>query len=277
MSVKIIQLDLDGTLLTSDKRISEENYRVLEQAAEQGVYIVPSTGRFYDGIPQVVRDLPFVKYAITVNGAQIYDVQNKKVLHRAEMPYEDALRIYEHLDSLPGIYDCYVDGWGYMEAGLYARIDEFISDPRTNRMVKELRKPTENMRQALKGRSVQKVQIFFKDMERRALELERLPRLFPDMAVTSSIVNNIEFNAKDANKGEALQVLCRILGVDIRETMAFGDGSNDLAMIQAAGIGVAMANAYQGLKDAADYITLTNDEDGVAHAIEKFVFRGNMQ
>ena len=272
MGIKIIQLDLDGTLLTSDKRISRANYEALERAAAQGVYIVPSTGRFYDGMPQVVRDLPFVKYAITVNGAQIYDVANRAVLHKAEMPYEDALRLYDYMDTLPGIYDCYVDGWGYMEAGLYARIDEFISDPRTNRMVKELRKPTENMRQVLKDRPVQKVQIFFKDMERRAQELERMPQIFSDMAVTSSITNNIEVNAKHANKGEALRVLCRILGVDIRDTMAFGDGSNDLAMIQAAGIGVAMENAYPGLKEAADYVTCTNDEDGVARAMERFVF-----
>lgn len=275
MSVKIIQLDLDGTLLTSDKRISEVNYRALERAAAQGVYIVPSTGRFYDGMPQVVRDLPFVKYAITVNGAQIYDVQNKKVLHRAEIRTERAQEICRYMDTLPGVYDCYVDGWGYMKAELYARIDEFISDPRTNKMVKDLRKPMEDFYGFLQGRTVQKVQIFFKDMERRALELERLPRQFPDMAVTSSIVNNIEFNAKDASKGAALRVLCRVLGVDIKDTMAFGDGSNDLAMIRTAGIGVAMANAYQGLKDAADYITLSNDEDGVAHAIEKFVFPGN--
>jgi len=271
MQVKIIQLDLDGTLLNSEKKISARNYRALERAAEQGVYIVPSTGRFYDGMPQVVRDLPFVKYAITVNGAQIYDVKNKAVLHRAEIPPERAMEICRYMDTLPGVYDCYVDGWGYMKAELYARIDAFISDPRTNKMVKDLRKPLEDFYGFLQGRSVQKAQIFFADMGRRALELERMAQRFPDMAVTSSIVNNIEINAADANKGEALRVLSRHLGVDIKDTMAFGDGSNDLTMIQTAGNGVAMENAYQGLKDAADYVTLSNDEDGVADAIERFV------
>ena len=92
------------------------------------------------------------------------------------------------------------------------------------------------------------------------------------MAVTSSITNNIEINDKTATKGEALRFLCRHLGVDVRDTMAFGDGSNDMSMIQAAGIGVAMANADPALQAAADFVTDTNDADGVAKAIEKFCF-----
>jgi len=272
MPIQIIQLDLDGTLLDSEKKISPRNYRALERAAEQGVQIVPSTGRFYDGMPQVVRDMPFVNYVIAVNGAQIYDVRRKKVLHRAEIWPERAVEVFRYLETLSCIFDCYVDGWGYMKADLYGRIDEFVSNPITNRMVRELRTPMEDFYGFVQDKSVQKIQAFFKDMDLRAREMERLAQMFPDMAVTSAIVNNVEINAADANKGEALQVLSRQLGVDIRDTMAFGDGSNDLAMIQTAGIGVAMANAYQGLKDAADYVTATNDEDGVALAMERFVF-----
>ena len=274
MSVKNILLDLDGTLLASDKTISPANYAALERAAQMGVHIVPSTGRFYDAMPQVVRDLPFVRYAVTVNGAQIYDAQEKKVLHEAQMSSDEALAVYEYFASLPTICDCYVDGWGYMERDCYARIDEFTREapPYVEKMLKELRTPVDDVKEIIRTHKVQKVMCFFKDMDRRAVELERVPKLFPHLRTTSSIRNNIEVNAMGANKGEALKQLCAHLGVDVKDTMAFGDGSNDLTMIQTAGIGVAMGNAYQGLKDAADYVTLDCDADGVAHAVEKFVF-----
>ena len=272
MSVGLIQLDLDGTLLTEEKIISPATYAALERAAAMGVHIVPATGRFYDAMPEVVRNLPFVRYVITVNGAQIYDAQEKKVLHEEEISSQDALRIYEYLDTLPALCDCYAQGWGHMERSYYEQIDRFVEDPHFLRMYKELRTPVDDMRAFLRSHKVQKLMVYFKDLDRRALELERIPALFPHMAVSSAMPHNIEVNAGQANKGAAMRRLCAHLGVDSKDTMAFGDGSNDLTMIRTAGIGVAMGNAWQGLKDAADYITLTNDEDGVAHAMEKFVF-----
>lgn len=274
MAIKIILLDLDGTLLTSDKQISPANHAALDRAASQGIHIVPSTGRFFGGMPQVVRDLPFIRYAITVNGAQIYDAAEDRVLHRAEIQPEDAELIYDCLDTLPVIYDCFLDGWGYMDRRSYARIDEFISDPRVNQMVKDLRKPVENFRAFIRDqhRPVQKIQMFFQDLTLREQVWAQLIDQFPHMSVTSSIVNNVEINEKHANKGEALAVLCRHLGVSIHETMSFGDGSNDRSMILAAGTGVAMANADPSLKEIADYVTDTNDNDGVAKAIQRFCF-----
>ena len=273
MSIKLILLDLDGTLLTSDKQISPANYAALERCAAAGIHIVPSTGRFYGGMPQVVRDLPFARYVVAVNGAQVYDAREDKVLRREEIFPEDALRVYDELDKLPVIYDCFLDGWGYMDERMYARIDEFIADPRVNRMVKDLRRAVPDFKGfvARENRPLQKLQMFFADMDRRARELERLPKLFPALSVSSSIPNNIEINAKNANKGEALKFLCRHLGLRIDESMSFGDSSNDLSMIAAAGVGVAMANAEdKSLREAADYVTDTNDNDGVAKAIARF-------
>ena len=272
MSIKLILLDLDGTLLTSDKKISPANYDALEKCVENGIHIVPSTGRFYGGMPQVVRDLPFVRYVVAVNGAQVYDVKEDKVLCREEIPLDAAFRVFDELDQLPVIYDCYMGDYGYDYVEMYERVDEFISDPRVNAMVKGTRKPVPDLRAFLReqGAPLQKIQMFFKDMDRRAKELERLPKLFPDLTVTSSITNHIEFNAKNANQGEALRFLCRHLGLDVSESMSFGDSSNDLSMIIAAGVGVAMANADKALLDAADYVTDTNDNDGVAKAIARF-------
>ena len=272
MAIRIIALDLDGTLLNSDKLISPADYAALERAAAMGVHIVPTTGRFYDAMPEVVRQLPFVRYAITVNGAEVYDAAEKKVLHRAELEPEQALAVYEYFETLPGICDCYVEGWGYMERSHYARIDEYATVPYVRTMLKELRTPVDDLKAFIRTRKVQKVMVFFKDMERRALELERVPTRFPELICTSSIANNIEVNAAQANKGEALMRLCAHLGIDPADSMSFGDGSNDLSMIRAAGVGVAMENAYAGLKEAADFVTLSCDEDGIAHALEQYVF-----
>ena len=274
MAIRIILLDLDGTLLTHDKQLSPGNRAALERAVAMGIWIVPSTGRFYQGMPAVVRELPFVRYAVTINGAQVYDGKEDAVLHRAEIAPAAAERVFDRLDALPVIYDCFLDGWGYMDARHYAQIDRFIADPRVNRMVKDLRRPVEDFRAFIRreNRPLQKIQMFFRDLDRRREALEVLPRDLPDMAVTSSIPNNIEINDSAATKGEGLRFLCRRLGVDVRDTMAFGDGSNDMSMIQAAGIGVAMANADPALRAAADFVTDTNDADGVAKAIARFCF-----
>lgn len=270
--IKIIVLDLDGTLLTSDKRISPRNYAALEQAAKRDIHIVPSTGRFYGGMPDIVRELPFVRYAITVNGAEIYDAREKKVLHRAEMTAEQADEVFEVLDALPVVYDCYQEGWGWMEKRLYDRAEDFIDDPRVLAMVKELRTPVEDFRGLIRQRSkgVQKIQMFFRDMDARARTLPMLRQRFPGLNVTSSIANNLELNSRDAHKGAALLELCRCLGVDPTQTMSFGDGLNDITMLQTAALGVAMENADPEVKAAADFVTDTNDRDGVAKAIEQF-------
>ena len=270
--IKIIVLDLDGTLLTSDKKISPRNYAALEQAAEKGIHIVPSTGRFYDGMPAVVRELPFVRYAITVNGAEIYDAREDRVLHRAEMTAEQAEEVFAFLDTLPVVYDCYQDGWGWMEKALYDRAGDFIEDPKVLSMVKDLRTPVEGFRELIRSRNrgVQKIQMFFKDMDKRAESLPLLRQRFPGLNVTSYITNNLELNSLDAHKGVALLKLCDILGVDPAQTMAFGDGLNDITMLQTAALGVAMDNAYPEVKEAANFITDTNDHDGVAKAIEQF-------
>lgn len=273
-NIKIIVLDLDGTLLTGSKEISPENYAALERAAKAGVHIVPCTGRFYDGMPEAVRQLPFVRYAITVNGAEIYDAVEKKVLHSALIPADLADRVFAYMDTLPVIYDCFQDGWGWMDRELYEKADGFTKDPHMLDMIRMLRTPIAGFRQVIRsrGRGIQKTQMFFQDLQLRQQVLEAFPQQFPELIATSSMVNNIEINSRDANKGEALRQLCRQLGVDIQDTMAFGDGLNDVTMLRAAGIGVAMGNADASIQAEADIVTDTNDNHGVAKAILRFCF-----
>lgn len=275
MGPRIIVLDLDGTLLNSEKQISPANYAALQKAAAGGVHIVPSTGRFYEGMPQVVRTLPFVRYVITINGAEILDTAENRVLHRAEMPVSEALEVFAYLDDLPVVYDCFVDGWGWMARAHYEKVADYIAAPRTLEMVRRLRTPVEDLKAWVseKGMGVQKIQMFFADMQSRSGAFSLLSGRFPHLIVTSSIANNIELNAKNANKGDALRFLCRQFNVDISDTMAFGDGDNDIPMLRAAGTGVAMQNAEAQVKAAADYITRTNDEDGVALALNEYLRR----
>ena len=273
MAIKLILLDLDGTLLDSEKRLPAENREALFRAAEKGVLIAPATGRFYAGIPAELRALPFFRYAVLVNGAQVYDAAEDRTLHRAEIPLSLAMRAFERLDSLPVIYDCYLDGAGYISRAFFAKVDEYITDPIINRMIKALRTPVDDFKGYLmqRGQSLQKILMFFKDQAPRREALASLPGEFPELAVTSAISNNIELNAAEATKGNGLAALCAHLGLDRSEVMALGDGSNDASMLRAAGLGVAMANADPVTLAAADWVAPSNDECGVARAIEKFV------
>ena len=268
--VGIIALDLDGTLLNSNKELTEVNREALERAADAGWSVVPTTGRFYGGMPQVIRDLPFVRHTITINGAEAADLSTGEVIYRAELPWKQAVEIMSFLDEYPVIYDCYQGNEAFMTAAQKELIDEMASSPHYRKMLHELRKPVPELKQFLAERQmdVQKVQFFTNRPEVRLQLMEELPRRFENLCVSSSVVDNVEINQIRANKGEALLALAAHLGLEREQTIAFGDGLNDLSMLKEAGVGVAMANACDEAKELADWIAPSCDEDGVACGIE---------
>ena len=276
-NIRLITLDLDGTLLDSDKRLSAENAAALTRAAEAGIEIVPATGRFYKGMPEIIRELPYVHYVISINGAQVYDVVRSKTVCASEIPWQRAVALMERLDTLDVIYDCYQDGWGWMTQAQYDRAEQYAANVHSLEMIQKLRAPVPELKAWLRERAsgVQKVQVFFRDMDLRARMLEALPAEFPDLVVTTSIVNNIEINSREAAKGVALKKLAAYLEIPLEQTMAFGDDLNDLTMLQSAGIGVAMGNAAEAAKRAADYVTDDCDHSGVAHAMRHFLWEEN--
>lgn len=269
---KLIALDLDGTLLDSEKRLTMRTMDTLSRAAASGIEIVPTTGRFYDGMPESVRSLGFVRYAITINGAQVLDTVHGQTLCRAEMPLAQAVEIMRWLDRYPVIYDCYMDGWGWMTRAQQERAAKFAPDRHYCDMLRRLRTPVDDLKEFLlaKRRDVQKIQFFSQDMSLREQLMGQLPALFSDIAVSSSVRNNVEINQRHATKGDALAALCGHLGIECAETIAFGDGNNDLSMIRMAGLGVAMGNALSEVCATADVVTDDCDHDGVAKAIEKY-------
>ena len=281
MDVRIIALDLDGTLLDSEKRLSEVNRDALARAAEKGVLIVPTTGRFFGMMPPAVRDLPFVRYAITINGAQVYDRETDTAIVRDEIPLEMALQVMETLDRYDVIYDCYRQNWGWMTAALQEKAADYATNEHYLKMVREFRKPVPELKAHLRETAadgdVQKIMLFASNRERStAIDCLRklsdeLSAKFPEIKVTSSTWNNIELNIKTAHKGNALKRFAEHLGLGLANCMAFGDGMNDFTMVEAAGLGVAMENAEPEVKRVAKYVTLSNDADGVAAGLEKWV------
>lgn len=270
----IIALDLDGTLLDSQKELSERNLQALQKAYEAGWEIVPTTGRFYNGMPQIIRDLPFVRYAITINGAAAEDLHTGEVIYKAEMTWQQAVSIMEWLDEKPVIYDCYMRNYGWMTAAQKEMIDEVVESPHSRKMLHELRNPVPELKAYLEEEKhdVQKVQFFVRDVSDRPQMMKELEETFDDITVSSALPQNVEINQTKANKGEALLALADHLGIDRMQTVAFGDGLNDLPMIREAGIGIAMINGADETKEAADWIAPSCDEDGVAAGIEKFCF-----
>ena len=268
--IRLIAMDLDGTLLTTDKRLTERNLAAMEKAAQAGIVIVPATGRVYTGVPEEIKALPFIRYLILANGATVYDRNTDKVLYSAEIPAETAIEVLTWLDGFPVIYDCYQDNRGYMTAEMWDRADRYTAGPVYLRMIRALRKPVPDLKEYIRacGRSVQKLQAHCETTEMQELVLKQTAARFPRLVMSSSIARNVEINDARANKGAALQALCDCLGIGTEATMAFGDGSNDLSMIRVAGTGVAMGNSVQEVLDAADMIAPDNDADGVGSVIE---------
>ena len=278
--IKIVALDLDGTLLDSEKRLSEVNRDALARAAEKGVLIVPTTGRFFGMMPPAVRDLPFVRYAITINGAQVYDRETDTAIVRDEIPLDMALGVMEVLDRYDVIYDCYRANWGWMTAALQDKAADYATNEHYLKMVREFRKPVPELKAHLRETAadgdVQKVMLFATNRE-RATAIDSLRKLsdeiaarFPEIKVTASTWNNIELNIRTAHKGNALKRFAEHLGFTLENCMAFGDGMNDFTMVEAAGLGIAMANAEPEVKRVAKWIAPSNDEDGVAAGLEKW-------
>lgn len=276
MKIKLIATDMDGTFLADDKIAPAENINALTECAAKGIQIVPATGRTIPGIPDEIKKLPGVRYAITTNGAVVVDLKEGTIISTCRMSADLAAKVMELArDSDDDImFDAYIDGVGYTTEYFYENLARYVESPGLVNLVKKTRCPVWDNISYVKerGTEVEKINMFFVDLEARERMREILSGI-PEIIVSSSIFNNLEINAIGADKGGALIRLAEYLGIEKKETMAFGDGENDLTMIKMAGIGVAMENGEEFVKTAADYITVTNNEAGVAAAIRRFVLQ----
>ena len=270
--IRLIALDLDGTLLDGEKRLSSRNRRAQECCIRHGIHIVPATGRPSAGIPGPIRALSGIRYGILTNGARVEDMVDHIVIGEEMIGWELAHEILSLLSRYPVAYDPYIDGRGKMEARFRDHLDQYGLPPVMQQLVRGTRDEVQDELAYVreKKRPVEKINVFVPDQKLRESLWERL-KAYKELMVTSSLPYNLEVNIRSATKGMGLYKLAGYLGLGMEQTMAFGDGSNDVSMIQAAGIGVAMANGIDELKELADHITASNEEDGVAVAIEHFL------
>lgn len=273
--IKMIGLDLDGTLLTDKKEITPRTRRVIKEALDQGVVVLAATGRPWMGIPEELREFPGMRYALTSNGARIIDTVTGKVLEEHLLSAEAAKKALEICGKYDTLQEVYFDGQGYAQADKMAHVEKYHKNPNMWEYMRKTRIPVDDITALVEreNRGLDKTQALFADMDERQDAWREL-EAEGDLELVGSLKYNIEINAKGVNKGNGLVNLGRMLGIRREEIMACGDGDNDTIMLREAGFGVAMANAEDQVKKASDYITLSNEEEGVADVIEKFVLRG---
>lgn len=285
--IGLIGLDLDGTALDDEKRLRPRVRKAVEDAAAAGYAVVPVSGRPIRGLSKEFMgitipgpDMPAVRYAVTCNGAVIHRIRDfaardweeiRKVTVPREAVYA-VLKAVEPFDVLP---DCFQGGHGNMpswcrdviwDRGMSEGIVRYILEDRTfyDDFPAFVRSVDDR---------VEKITLSFNMLKNGAEEkrqaAERIAEI-PDILLVSGAIHNLEVSNKDSGKGRGILHLCELLGVDPACTMACGDEENDLDMIRRAAFGVAMANALDSVKREADLVTGSNEEDGVADAIEEF-------
>lgn len=274
----MIGLDLDGTLLNTKKELTEYTKAVLKRAIKSGVIVLTATGRPYTGIPEELREFPGMRYALTSNGARIID--REKIVEPGDcgaltehlLPLADAKKALEILRKYDTLQEIYFDGQGYAEEEKLREVHRYHHNPHMREYVLNSRISVPRLEEVIEreNRDMDKVQGLFADMVEREQAWKELEQL-DGIALVGSLKYNIEINAAGVNKGRGLLELGKILGIPQEEIMACGDGDNDVEMLREAGFGVAMANAEEVVKEAADYVTESNDEDGAAKAIARFV------
>ncbi len=271
-TIRMIGVDLDGTLLNSEKQLTAYTREVLKKAIEQEVAVVVATGRPFSGVPDELKHFPGMRYALTANGARILDMQKQKVVYKNLLSGEIAEKVIDILKRHHAIHEFFVDGVGYMNEDGLKNVYAYFEDPHMAEYLQSTRITVKDVKEKLQAMKceVDKLQGIFRNQKDKQEALEELNTL-SGIVVTAAMDNNLEINKEGTNKGLGLLQLGKSLGISREEIMACGDGGNDVEMLKEVGFAIAMANAYDPVKTAADFVTVSNDEDGVAKAIERFV------
>lgn len=270
--IKMIALDLDGTTLNNQKEISPRTINAFKAAMEKGVHIIVSTGRTFQSLPQQLFDIEGLEYVVTSNGAHITELATMKTIYEnyiASHAVEEVVRV---LRDTGFSIETFVGGKAYIDKAEYEDVAENGSTYRDAEYIKTTRNPVPHICDYMISHKdqIENISINFEFMEDKEKWGQVLGKI-DDITLTSSFRHNFEIGGADTSKGEALRFLMRRLGVTEHELMACGDSPNDVEMLKLAEIGVVVGNASKEMKDLGDYVTDTNDNDGVAKAIEKFV------
>ncbi|MDD5823571.1 MAG: HAD family hydrolase [Firmicutes bacterium] len=271
MSIRIVALDLDGTTLNSKGELSDNNRKTLEEACAAGVEVVYSTGRVFASIPKEVLTVKGIRYVISANGAVINDLRTGEPVYGDFLAENAVLSAIEIAKEHELQLEAFWNGRAFIDKAIYDDILENGMPHRNAEYVLRTRTPIDGIFDGMHENKhrIENLNFFFKDKEQLE-EYRPLIQTIPDAMFTSSFINNIEVGGPGTSKRKALEALLGKLELTRDDLMCCGDAANDIEMIRFAGVGVAMGNAWEETKKAADYIAASNDEDGVAEAIRHF-------
>lgn len=272
MDIKMIALDLDGTLLRSNETISARNREALSRAINRGVHVVIASGRPHCALPSQLLSIPGIEYAITSNGSSIFDLRNNRRICGIDMRAETIDTLLPVIEEADFPCEAAIDGECYTPAAYYANPTAFSLPARMFHYVRSTRRPVTDIPALVRENRSRIEGLFFiiPDQEQKARVYEQIRRA-PSLYITSSTYYYLEMANSLVSKASAIDSLARRLGFSSQQVISFGDSTNDLEMIQSCGTGVAMGNASDDLKAAADLIAPSNNEDGVACVIEKLI------
>ena len=274
MEIKLIALDMDGTTLRADhESISPRTEKALKDAIALGIYVVPSTGRIFGQLPESVIDIPGVDYAVTSNGAAVINLKTGEVISNNYIGSGCLDKIIHMITRRKIFCEIYYKGQSYAEHGYFEDLVGTKSFPQV--LVDFIRNKSTHVESILEfalthAAEIEKINIPLLSDQRFRNLWQKFSQI-KGVTLTSAIANNIEVNHHSANKGEGLRQICKILNLEAKNVMAIGDSDNDRRMLEFAGFGVAMGNAPDNIKAITNKVTLSYKEDGVAHAIEKYV------
>ena len=246
--MKIVAIDLDGTLLHSDCTISSYSKEVIAEAGKNGIMVVPTSGRSFRSIKNQVKDIEGVKYCICGNGTLVGNIQTEELIHNYKIPQHFVYDIYKEVKERHGFIELYCDNDAYVEK-------EDIPVFYNTKMGKDFC-------DSLLSTDV-KALSYDLLLRRGTMRINKIHVAFPDPQELR------EFAAKTAKNEN--RILAEKYNIAHEDTVAIGDSDNDVAMIEYAHIGIAVANAMEILKEKADYITKSNDEDGPAIVLKKIL------
>lgn len=268
---KIVASDLDGTLLDSNGELSKENLAAISLLKQCGVLFVPASGRSLAEMPEELREHPDVRYIIHSSGAVVYD---KLTEERISFCFSSELA--EKIMSLLFSVDCHLTV--RHRGQMFASIDKMNEESFKNYKVWEAHadllrrvgKPISDFKERfLSSEDIEMISVFIGDNDKH-LKLKALLSEFSDVNVATACPFNIELTYAKAGKGNALSALAEKLNIPVSETVAVGDSENDLPMIKAAGLGLAVVNASPNIKDQADEVVCSNDENALMYIAKKY-------
>lgn len=274
--ISIIALDLDGTLFNRDRQITPYTKEQIKKAVSLGITVVISTGRPYVGLPLEEAAELGIRYAITTNGAAVYEIPTRTCIYEKCMSEDFSWKILGEVLKKHVHLDAFVHGDAYTQTSTLEVVRHSCLPESTRNYILTTREQVEDICDFFKKNHLrlQKATINFEvESDGGFVDREETKKLllsYPQIQVVCGGYNNLEFTSAGVTKGAGLRFLCDHLNIPLESAMVCGDSENDKDIMSVAGFAVAMGNAEKEIKEIADYVTATNEEDGVGLAIEKF-------